>query len=157
LFDGSIAENICRFGPIDSEKIVAAARMAGVHDLILQLPNGYDTVIGGTGGILSGGQRQRIGLARAVYDTPRLIVLDEPNSNLDDQGEKELVAAVERIKQSGSTVIVISHRTLILQAVDKMLLMTLGTQKAYGTRDQVLAHLSQKPKGVGAANSPTPV
>ncbi len=141
LFDGSIAENICRFGEEDSEAIVAAAKLAGVHELILELPRGYNTVIGGTGGVLSGGQRQRIGLARAVYRNPCLIVLDEPNSNLDDQGEKELVAAIERIKQQGSTVIVISHRTLVLQSMDKMLVLKDGATVNYGPRGQVLSAL----------------
>ena len=141
LFDGSIADNICRFGEQDSEAIVAAAELAGVHQLVLGLPNGYNTMIGGSGGILSGGQRQRIGLARAVYRNPCLIVLDEPNSNLDDQGEKELVEALARIKQEGSTVIVISHRTLVLQSVDKMLVLKEGATVSYGPRSQVLASL----------------
>ena len=141
LFDGSIADNICRFGEQDSEAIVAAAELAGVHQLVLGLPNGYNTMIGGSGGILSGGQRQRIGLARAVYRNPCLIVLDEPNSNLDDQGEKELVEALARIKQEGSTVIVISHRTLVLQSVDKMLVLKEGATVNYGPRSQVLASL----------------
>lgn len=141
LFDGSIADNICRFGQQDSEAIVAAAEVAGVHQLILDLPQGYNTMIGGTGGVLSGGQRQRIGLARAVYGNPRLIVLDEPNSNLDDQGEKELVEALERIKQQGSTVIVISHRTMVLQSMDKMLVLKEGATVQYGPRSQVLAAL----------------
>lgn len=141
LFDGSVAENICRFGETNAEMVVEAARMAGVHDLVLHLPDGYDTVIGEAGGILSGGQRQRIGLARAVYGQPRLVVLDEPNSNLDDQGERELVEAVNRLKAAGSTVVVISHRTLILQSVDKMLVLKDGNQIEYGPRDQVLSKL----------------
>ncbi len=145
LFDGSISENICRFGELDPEKIVAAAKLAGVHELILRLPQGYDTVIGGVGGALSGGQRQRIGLARAVYGQPRFMVLDEPNSNLDDQGEKELVEAILRIKDQGCTIVVISHRTMVLQAVDKILVMKEGLPVSFGERDQVLASLSGKP------------
>lgn len=153
LFDGSISENISRFGYADPEKVVAAARMAGVHELILRLPEGYDTVISSTGGILSGGQRQRIGLARAIYGEPRLIVLDEPNSNLDDQGERELVAAVNRIKAAGCTVLIISHRTLILGSVDKLLVLKEGTSIAFGPRDQVLAALAQAPAPAQAAAS----
>jgi len=142
LFDGSISDNICRFGNEDSEKIVEAARMAGVHELILNLPQGYDTIIGGAGGVLSGGQRQRIGLARAVYGNPRLLVLDEPNSNLDDQGEKELVEAIERVKAQGSTVIIITHRKMVLNSVDKILIMKDGLALGYGPKDEVLASLA---------------
>jgi ATP-binding cassette subfamily C protein EexD len=141
LFDGTISENIARFGDEDPEKIVAAAKLSGVHDLILHLPNGYDTRIGGAGGVLSGGQRQRIGLARAVYGNPRFMVLDEPNSNLDDQGEKELVEALKRIKANGCTVVVITHRTMVLQCVDKILVMKEGAAAGFGPRDQVLASL----------------
>ena len=143
LFDGSISENIRRFGPPDAEKVVAAAQMAGVHELILRLPEGYDTIISGSGGVLSGGQRQRIGLARAIYGNPKLVVLDEPNSNLDDQGERELVAAMLRIKAAGCTVLVISHRTMILGSVDKLLVLKDGNTIAFGPRDQVLAALKQ--------------
>lgn len=141
LFDGTIAENISRFREPDSEKIVEAAKLAGVHDMILRLPQGYDTVIGGAGGMLSGGQRQRIGLARAVYDNPKLMVLDEPNSNLDDQGEKELVEALRRIKAQGCTIVVITHRTMVLQCVDKILVMKDGAAVNFGPKDQVLASL----------------
>ncbi len=141
LFDGTIADNICRFGDRDAEKIVAAAQMAGVHELVLRLPQGYDTPIGGSGGILSGGQRQRIGLARALYGQPRLLILDEPNSNLDDQGERELVAALQRAKAQGCTVIVITHRTMVLMGVDKILVLKEGLPVNFGTRDQVLAAL----------------
>lgn len=142
LFDGSISENISRFGDIDPEKVVAAAKVAGVHELILNLPKGYDTVIGGAGGVLSGGQRQRIGLARAIYGSPKYLVLDEPNSNLDDQGERELVEAIRRIKAAGATVIVITHRTMVLQCVDKILVMRDGAAQSFGPRDQVLAALA---------------
>jgi ATP-binding cassette subfamily C protein EexD len=151
LFDGSISENISRFGELSSEKIVAAAKLSGVHEMVLQLPQGYDTVIGGAGGVLSGGQRQRIGLARAVYDSPELMVLDEPNSNLDDQGEKELVEAINRIKQMGCTVIVITHRTMVLQCVDKILVMKAGQAAAFGPKDQVLASLMATAKAPAAA------
>lgn len=142
LFDGSISENICRFGDVDPDKVVEAAKTAGVHDLILHLPQGYDTLIGGSGGILSGGQRQRIGLARAIYGSPKYLVLDEPNSNLDDQGERELVEAIRRIKAEGATVIIITHRTMVLQCVDKILVMRDGAASHFGPRDQVLAALA---------------
>jgi ATP-binding cassette, subfamily C, bacterial EexD len=151
LFDGSISENISRFGELSPEKVVAAAKLSGVHEMILQLPQGYDTVIGGAGGVLSGGQRQRIGLTRAVYGSPKLMVLDEPNSNLDDQGEKELVKAINRIKQMGCTVIVITHRTMLLQCVDKILVMKDGLAAAFGPRDQVLASLMAPTKAPAAA------
>jgi len=145
LFDGTISDNICRFGERDADKIVAAAQLSGVHELILRLPQGYDTVIGGAGGILSGGQRQRIGLARAVYGEPKLLILDEPNSNLDDQGEKELVAALQRVKAQGCTVIVITHRTMVLMCVDKVLVMKDGMAVNFGSRDQVLSALLPPP------------
>lgn len=141
LFDGTIAENISRFRDCDGDEVVAAAKLAGVHEMILLLPNGYDTVIGGIGGMLSGGQRQRIGLARAVFGNPKLLVLDEPNSNLDDQGEKELVEALRRIKSAGCTIVVITHRTMVLQCVDNILVMKDGVAVNFGPREQVLASL----------------
>lgn len=153
LFDGSIADNICRFGSPDPEKIVLAAKLAGVHDMILRLPNGYDTVIGGNGGMLSGGQRQRVGLARAVYGNPKLLVLDEPNSNLDDTGEKELVEALNRIKSEGCTVIVITHRTMVLQCVDKILVMKDGSAISFGPRDQVLSNLMGQSQSARSATA----
>ncbi len=143
LFNGTVAENIARFGAIDSEKVVEAAQMAGVHDMILHFPNGYDTPIGEGGSILSGGQRQRIGIARAIYGLPAFIVLDEPNSNLDDVGEAALVGTVQALKQAGRTVVVITHRMSVLQAVDKLLLMRDGMVQAFGERDAVLQALAQ--------------
>jgi ATP-binding cassette subfamily C protein EexD len=141
LFEGTISENIARFGELDAAAVVAAARMAGVHDLVLQLPEGYDTVIGANGGGLSGGQRQRVGLARALYGAPRLVVLDEPNSNLDDAGERMLAEALQKLKQSGATVFVITHRSGVLANVDKLLVLNQGELSLYGPRDKVLAHL----------------
>lgn len=144
LFDGTIAENIARFGEVEAEKVLEAAKMAGVHELILQLPNAYDTVIGPSGGALSGGQRQRIGLARALYENPSLIVLDEPNSNLDEAGEVALYKALQLLKEQGKTVLIISHRPGILAQVDKILVMLGGAVAMFGDRQQVLAKLASK-------------
>lgn len=141
LFEGTISENISRFGELDPEAVVAAARMSGVHEMVLQLPEGYDTLIGANGGGLSGGQRQRIGLARALYRQPRLVVLDEPNSNLDDAGEKMLAHALQRLKQSGATVFLITHRPSVLAHVDKLLVLSGGELSLYGPRNQVWAKL----------------
>lgn len=154
LFDGTIADNISRFQAPDSEKIVAAASLAGIHEMILRLPQGYDTVIGGAGGMLSGGQRQRIGMARAVFGEPKLLILDEPNSNLDDQGEKELVESLRRIKARGCTVVVITHRTMVLQCVDKILVMKDGSAANFGPKEQVLAKLLQPTAVPKAPNTP---
>lgn len=144
LFEGTISDNVARFGKVDPEKVVLAARVAGVHEMILQMPDGYDTVIGSEGINLSGGQRQRIGLARAIYGSPRLIVLDEPNSNLDDVGEKALAVALQKIKETGATVFIISHRPSILSRLDRIMVMNAGTITMYGARDHVIAELAQQ-------------
>lgn len=143
LFEGTISENIARFGDLDPELVVAASKAADVHEMILRLPEGYDTVIGVSGGTLSGGQRQRIGLARALYGQPVLVVLDEPNSNLDDVGEAALAKAILGLKQRQVTVIVITHRTSILGAMEYLMVLKEGQIAAFAERDTVLAQLQQ--------------
>jgi PrtD family type I secretion system ABC transporter len=142
LFPGTVAENIARMGEIDNEKVVAAAHTARVHDMILRLPQGYDTRIMAGGLILSPGQRQRIALARAFYGTPRVIVLDEPNSNLDGEGEDALADALKEAKTLGQTVLVIAHRLGVLRYTEKVLLLRDGAIQAFGPRDEVLARLT---------------
>jgi len=141
LFDGTIAENIARFGEMDSNKVIEAARLAGIHEMVLHFPRGYDTPLGVGGLGLSGGQKQRIGLARALYGQPALVVLDEPNSNLDEAGEAALVRAVGTLKAAGSTVVLVTHRPSILGVVDKLLFLKEGVQQLFGPRDQVLKAL----------------
>lgn len=143
LFEGSIAENIARFGKVDSALVIEAATRAGVHEMILRFPQGYDTRLGDGGNMLSGGQKQRIGLARAIYASPAFVVLDEPNSNLDDVGEQALIHTVMDLKARGCTVVLITHRTSILNAVDKLLVMRDGQLHLFGPRDQVLYALNQ--------------
>jgi ATP-binding cassette subfamily C protein EexD len=144
LFEGTISQNISRFGEVEPAKVVAAAKLSDVHEMILALPDGYDTVIGASGGVLSGGQRQRIGLARAVYDEPKMVLLDEPNSNLDEQGEVALAGALEALRKINTTVIIITHRPGVLGIVDKLLLMNDGQMLDYGLREEVLKRANQK-------------
>jgi len=144
LFDGTIAENIARFSEVDSGKVVAAAKLADVHETILSMPKGYDTVIGATSGALSAGQRQRVGLARAVFGEPKLILLDEPNSNLDDQGDRALAQALKGLKAKGVTVIVITHRPGILNELDNVLLLQDGSLKAFGPTAEVMSTLNKQ-------------
>ena len=154
LFEGTIAENIARFATVDADKVVRAAQRAGVHDMILHFPKGYDTPIGPGGGFLSGGQRQRIALARAMYGDPVLVVLDEPNSNLDDVGEQALVRAVLDLKAQGTTVIVVTHRTNIVSVVDKLMLLRDGALQLFGPRNEVMASLAQTAQaGQSAGNA----
>ncbi|MBI2236098.1 MAG: type I secretion system permease/ATPase [Magnetospirillum sp.] len=143
LFDGSVAENIARFQSVDPDKVVAAAAKAGVHDIILALPQGYDTRIGEGGRVLSGGQRQRIALARALYGSPSFVVLDEPNSNLDTAGEQALVEAVLDLKRGGATTVVVTHRVAILGCVDRILVLNNGEVELMGSRDEVMARLAR--------------
>lgn len=146
LFSGSIAENIARFSEADAQKVVAAAQQAGVHEMILRLPQGYDTQLGEDGSGLSGGQKQRVALARAMYGTPSLVVLDEPNSNLDTVGEAALASAIAQLKAQGTTVVLVTHRSSVLAQADKLLVLNEGRLQAFGPSQDVLKALS------GAAN-----
>jgi PrtD family type I secretion system ABC transporter len=157
LFAGTVAENVARLGPVDDERVVEAARLAHAHDMILRLPQGYDTPIGDGGSRLSGGQRQRIALARALYGNPRLVVLDEPNANLDAEGDTALRAALQTLKARGTTVIVVGHRPALMQTLDKIAVLQDGAVVAFDAASALL------PQGVvGAAQpqrkgAPTPV
>jgi ATP-binding cassette subfamily C exporter for protease/lipase len=141
LFAGTVSENIARFGEVDSQKVVRAAQRAGIHDMILHLPQGYDTPLGDGGAGLSGGQKQRVGLARAMYGDPSLLVLDEPNSNLDEAGEKALVDAIGDLRARGKTIVIISHRTSVLGTTTKLLMLADGKVQLFGPTAQVLGRL----------------
>ena len=149
LFDGTLAENIARFGEVDMAKVEAAARAVGLHETIMALPKGYDSPVGRDGAMLSGGQRQRVGLARAIYDNPVFVVLDEPNSSLDESGDAALANAIVQLKSRGTTFVVMTHRTSVLAVADKMLILQEGQNRAFGPRDEVLAALAK-------ANAPQP-
>ena len=131
------------------ETIIEAAKATGIHEMVLRLPNGYDTQVGASGKVLSGGQRQRVGLARALYGMPAVVVLDEPNSHLDDVGERALVAAMQALKAAGRTVVLISHRTHILSVVDRIVVLRDGRVAHVGLRDEVLPLI--QPPAVAAA------
>ncbi len=150
LFEGTIAENIARFGQVDSDAVIQAARQASVHEMILRLP---DTHLSTDGGSLSGGQKQRIGLARALYGDPSLIVLDEPNSSLDDVGEAALIQALSDLKRRGKTLVLISHRPTVLNIVDKILVLREGMVHMFGSRDEVFAALRQASVAQAAAGA----
>jgi ATP-binding cassette, subfamily C, bacterial exporter for protease/lipase len=143
LFEGTLAENIARFGEIEPAKIEAAAKAVGLHEYILELPQGYDSPVGREGAMLSGGQRQRVGLARAIYGDPAFVVLDEPNSSLDEAGDAALASAILELKARGTTFVVMTHRTSILGVVDKLLVLREGQVQAFGGRDEVLAALNK--------------
>ncbi len=152
LFADTVAANIARLGPVDPEAVIAAARLAGTHELILELPQGYDTLISEGGGALSGGFRQRIALARAVYGQPSFVLLDEPSSNLDAKGDDALANCVMRLKALATTVIVISHRPHTVNVADKILVLDAGTVSMFGERQEVIARLSQpQARRIGAA------
>jgi ATP-binding cassette subfamily C exporter for protease/lipase len=144
LFAGTVSENIARFGEIDADKVILAAKRAGVHDMILNMPEGYDTSLGDGGAGLSGGQKQRLGLARAMYDDPSLLVLDEPNSNLDDTGEQALLAALIDLRKRGKTIVLITHRTSIISVTHKLLLLQDGAAKLFGPTSQVIEKLTKQ-------------
>jgi ATP-binding cassette subfamily C exporter for protease/lipase len=157
LFDGTLAENIARFGAIDQDKVRAAAELVGLSGLIDSLPDGYQTRIGEEGAFLSGGQRQRVGLARAIYGNPQFVLLDEPNSSLDAAGEQALMNTLLALKARHCSTIVISHRTSVMPAADKILLLRDGQVAAFGPRDEVLDKLRQAtaPRVVPAAGDNT--
>ena len=143
LFEGTLAENIARFAQVEPAKVEAAARAVGLHEFILSLPQGYDSPVGPEGARLSGGQRQRVGLARALYGDPVFVVLDEPNSSLDEEGDAALARAIQEGKARGTTFVVMTHRTSVLGVADKMLVLRDGMQQVFGPRDEVLATLQQ--------------
>lgn len=143
LFGGTVSENIARFGEVDADKVVMAAKRAGVHEMILYLPKGYDTPLGDGGAGLSGGQKQRIGLARAMYDDPSFIVLDEPNSNLDEVGEQALLAAVQDLRQRGKTIVMMTHRASTLAVTNKLLVLKDGVVQMFGLTREVLENLTK--------------
>lgn len=151
LLEGSVSENIARFGELDPRKVVQAAQAADIHEMILRLPDGYETELVGQGNMVSAGQQQRLGLARALYGDPQLVVLDEPNSNLDQEGDAALLATLAELKRLGRTVIVVTHRGNVLGQVDKILVLADGQAVRYGPRDQVLAALHPPPRAAGVS------
>jgi len=152
LFAGTVSENIARFGEVEPDKVISAAKQAGVHEMILRLPDGYDTLLGDDGAGLSGGQKQRLGLARAIYNEPAFIVLDEPNSNLDETGEKALAETIKKLQKQRKTIVMITHRSSALAVSNKLLLLVDGTVQLFGPTANVMKTIAQKNK----ENQPTP-
>jgi ATP-binding cassette, subfamily C, bacterial PrsD len=156
LFDGTVAQNVSRFQKDPKpDAIVKAAQMAGVHEMVMRLPQGYDTPLGENGARLSAGQRQRLALARALYGDPALIIMDEPNSNLDAEGEQSLDRAIRMAMQRGAAVVVVAHRPSALHAVQQLLVLNDGKSVAYGPRDEVLKQVTKQPQQQGQAQAPT--
>jgi ATP-binding cassette subfamily C protein len=155
LFEGSIAQNIARFDPqANAEAVIAAAKAASFHDYALTFPKGYDSPVGKGGSHLSAGQRQRLGLARALYGNPFLVVLDEPNANLDAEGEGAVTQAIRNVRERGGIAIVIAHRPSVLSAVDLLIVMRNGTVAAFGPRDEVLAKtVAPHPRAAGPVSA----
>jgi ATP-binding cassette subfamily C exporter for protease/lipase len=156
LFDGTLAENIARFGTVDPDKVEAAARAVGLHEFIMGLPQGYESQVGPEGARLSGGQRQRVGLARAIYGNPVFVVLDEPNSSLDEEGDAALAQAIGLLKSGGTTFVVMTHRTSVLAVSDRMMVLRDGQVQALGPRDEVLAALHKAAQQAGQPQAAAP-
>ena len=164
LLDGTVAENIARFGAVDAKRVTEAAQWAGIHEMVLTLPQAYDTPLIGGGVALSAGQQQRIGIARAIYGRPRVVVLDEPNANLDMAGDNALMATIQQLQRDGCTVVVVTHRTNVLQVVQKIAMIIGGKVARYGPRDEVLAAMAKppqppslaRPNGLGSRGSGMP-
>ncbi len=156
FFDGTVAENIARLGAVDDEKVVMAAKLAGMHETILSFPNGYETQLGETGHVLTGGQRQRLAIARALYGTPRYIVMDEPNAALDDASERSLITLIRALKNNGCTVLFTTHRPQLITAADKLLVLAHGRQVGFGPVAELLAAARQAtaPAEGGKAEAP---
>ncbi|MCC7280979.1 MAG: type I secretion system permease/ATPase [Acetobacteraceae bacterium] len=162
LFDGTVFDNVARMGKAEPEAVYEAAKLAGAHDMILRLPKGYDTEIGESGTFLSGGQRQMVGMARAMFGKPRFVVLDEPNSNLDGEGEQALLRAIEQLKVHGTTVVLVSHRPALVQGVDRVMVLRDGALEMFGARAEVMKRLmaparpAALPAGQGAGTEAPP-
>jgi len=149
LIEGTLAENIARFGELDMGRVEEATRLVGLHEFVMSLPQAYETPVGREGGVLSGGQRQRVALARALYGNPVLVVLDEPNSSLDEAGDAALSQAILTMKSRGTTFVVITHRTSVLSVTDRLLVLRDGAQQLYGPTAEVMQKLM--PAAVAAA------
>ena len=156
FFEGTVAENIARLGEVDADKVVAAAKLIDMHEIILGFPKGYDTLLGETGFAPSGGQRQRLAIARAVYGMPKYVVMDEPNSNLDELGETALIKTVLALKENGSSVIITTHRPRLINVVDMMLVLKAGKQVAFGSSKDMLEAVRRLQVVAGEGSEPEP-